>query len=268
MTSKQKTILGAIVLSALSVVFSAILIPQEKPAQAEEESVSCNKEIPIGEALEEAAKFTGEVRNTVFDTEQFVEEEIAAAQDLIAATQQCDPNKCNPVCRLIPNTCYAPGGPGSGPIPYSCPICESDYCTGEICPENSINDAYAKVEEAYNKIASAQKTGESLINDKNSSWEYNGQKFQNQTQVEIVEKKLSLAREEFDKCFLTETEWQKYIEGETVGKQLVSCEDSLDYSRDLSQECRDACNIDANSDECRKCLECKNPGNFFCCDVK
>lgn len=267
----KKIIFGALALAILFAVPVFIFNAQKSSAQTEEgenTDIVCNKEIPIGEALEESSDFTGNVRNVIFNTEQYIEEEITASQELISSVQSCDPNKCNPVCRLIPNTCYAPGGPNSGPIPYSCPICESDYCTGEICPENSINAAYGKVEAAYNKIAGEQKTGQDLIDAKKSSWEYNNQKYVNQTQMEIVQNKLTVARQEFDSCFLSESEWQKYIEGEDVGKQLMSCEDSLTMGKDLSQECREACNADDKSEECRKCLECKSPGNFFCCDVK
>jgi len=261
-------LLTAAVLLTLSVVFGLQKNTAKGQEGGENLDIVCNKEIPIGEALEEAAKFTGGVRDTVFSAETSAEEEITAAQSLISAVQSCNPNNCHPSCVLVPHTCYAPGGPNQGPIPYSCPVCNSHACTGQICPVGSINSAYNNVSAAYDKILSAQQSGQDLIESQNSSWKYNNTTYQNQTQVEIIQNKLTVAREEFNKCFLSETEWQEYIDGKKVGKQLVSCEDSADMGRDLTQECNDACQADINSDKCKECTGCKSPGNFFCCDVK
>jgi len=248
--------------AAVFVSLSAIGL-QKNTANGQEDkdsNITCDKQIPMGEALDGAMELTGNIRNTVFSAEQSAEEEIAAAQSLISAVQSCNPDKCNPVCRLVPQTCYSPGGPNQGPIPYSCPVCEHDYCTGEICPENSINSAYGKVEAAYNKIFSAQKTGQSLIEDKSGAIP--------QTQAEKVQVKLNQSRGALDGCFLTDDEWTQYIEGEKVGKQLVSCEESFSYSKNLSEECAKSCDSDINSSKCFDCLGCKSPGNFFCCDIK
>ena len=259
-TKHKKIFSAGLLIAFLATAVFFVFNPLKNLAKGEAQTIFCNREIPIGEALEGAASFTGRVRNNIFSAEQLADQEIAAVQDLISAVQSCDPDKCKPSCEITTT------GGGEGAIAVT--ECAPNSCTGKICPQSRIESAYQAVDAAYKSIVSVKESTKSLIEDKNSSWIYGSQKYQNQGQINIVEAMLNKSREAFDSCYLSPDEWNDYFAGKKVGKKILSCESGFVFKNQITQECKDICDKNIASQECAKCLGCSSPGNYFCCDIK
>ena len=271
MPSKIKTINKKIFLlglAALSAGLAILFLNFPDQAKGQGGDTSCDTEIPIGEAMEQAVTFTGTVRNSIFSSEQLIDDEIDKIKNLISAVQRCDPNKCDPVCYLVPHTSTAPGAPGQGPVTVTTYTCEHDACTGEICPVSSINSAYQQVEAVYNSIVGVQESTKTYTGKKDYSWKYGSQNYNDQSAGGIVTAMLKTARESFSGCFLTSDEWNQYQEGKITGKIISTCPEAMILGRELPDECKIVCNTNPPSDACYDCMDCKSPGNFFCCDLK
>lgn len=246
--------LGLITIGCL--FFVSILIYNQKSATAQEEITLCSPEIPIGEAFEKTADTLHETQREFQSVGGLVFTEINAANEMIELAQKCDIKKCSPVCSPEKSEPFNCNPYLCNPYPCNCRTigtgkaastvcntcwntcyetcykvgCATEDCSGSPCENGAINEQFNVIENTFNQI-------------KGSSNRIRNQ-FQNR--VEIGEK-LTQARENFNNCSQSLTDWEKVMKGEYVPKQPLSC--ITVFKENLP----------------RKQVECKSLFNFFCC---
>ena len=250
-----------------SLLFSLILFYNKNnkkgEVSAQEEKVICGEEIPIGEALEETFELSGSIRDELFSIEQLISQQIEASEAMIDLANQCDINKCQPVCYFVSVPCGEEGEMRQ--------VCQAENCAGQICPENEIKTEFDKISEASGKIKNSRKKIKSLIDGKEWVWYWGWPPdLSRKTKIEIIQEKLNKSREEFDECFLTKEGWEAVGRGESIGKILAPCNQAIDahFIKKLSKECEDVCEVNPESPECQECAKCKSDGNFVCCHIE
>ena len=263
----KKVLISWLLVSSL--LFSLVLFYNKdnkkcEVSAQENGTVICGEEIPIGEALEETFELSGSIRDELFSIEQLISQQIEASEAMIDLANQCDINKCQPVCHFVSVPCGEEG--------EMCQVCQAENCAGQICPENEIKTEFDKISEASGKIKNSRKKIKSLIDDKQWVWCWGWDCLPGEfkTKTEIIQEKLDKSREEFDECFLTKEGWEAVGRGESIGKILAPCNQATDahFIKKLSKECEDVCEVNPESPECQECAKCKSDGNFVCCHIE
>jgi len=261
--NKKPYILVALIF--ISCCFLALGPAKEKTLAEGEETLSCNKEIPIGEMVEEAVGMMGDVKQKQVSFEGSLAKEIELSEKMISLAQGCNPDKCKPSCKTVTHS--EPDGKGGA---KTFTECIKNACTGNICPgKDEMKTVYADIEKAYNELINLQKESKALVEDKTHSWDYEeGSTYQNSTQIEILKNKLQKSRETFQDCYSTPQEIEMAAEGKTTVQSLMDCESGNPFVEKPRKECENDCKIDKNSEACEKCLQCKSQGNYYCCQAK
>jgi len=261
--NNNKTYILAAILFASCCFFA--FNPFKEKTLAEGEPLSCNKEIPIGELVEEAVGMMGSVKQKQVSFEGSLAKEIELSEKMISLAQSCSPNKCKPSCKL--NKYSLPDGKG-GVKTFS--ECIKNACTGNICPgKDEMKNVYAEIEKSYNDLVNLQKESKALVEDKTHSWNYEeGSNYQNSTQIDILKNKLQKSRETFQDCYSTPQEVEMASGGKGTAQFLLDCGSGSPFVENPRKECEDACKADKNSEACAKCFQCKSQGNYYCCQAR
>jgi hypothetical protein len=218
-------------------------VNQKKEVFAENETLTCNTKIPIGEATDHTSDLLNNIYVEMKNIYDIVPNQVSAVKKMIKAVNECNIENCQPVCVDI--SCYSSTlGDKEG-------ICSPDYeakcvekeCKGKICPDlglvdNLIDDYYEKINSSFEEI--------------NNLYTKN---------IEKIDEEIKLSREEFNNCTQNET-------SKTVRCQNIFNEDYM-FSAEKIKECELFCGENKKAEEmtsaCLECL-CSSSINYFCCD--
>ena len=212
----------------------------------------CKQEIPIGETIEDTSKLLGSLTNEIRLANLAADSEIFSASEMIKLAEQCDINKCHPVCSpeaiepgfkcnpVILQVPCPPPPPSSLNIqnhyaslvqasaPSACyktfwsichlVKCRQEKCSGQVCPNEQINNEFNNVQTSFNRIKGLPERISKIYKDNKPK----------------VKKNLNEARGEFNECAFS-------------NRKTIIC--PVVEEKNLSQ----------------KKGRCKSEFNFFCC---
>jgi len=164
--------------------------------------------------------------------------------------------------------------------------CEAKSCAipagGTGCPISEIENKFSEVDEAYNLVKEVKDEivglvdgkKESLCDKINEDIRTGSEKllcigcpiFKNPlcpkiSKKEVIERKLSKTREEFDKCYIPPSDWEDVTAGRKAGKLLQSCE--VVEGENLPRQTKTIKEIGGE-----KFPVCTSLHNWFCCTGK
>lgn len=158
---------------------------REVLAQERIENFRC-KEIPIGEATEEALAFGKAILAQLENIMSASAQQTRAADTLADIPPQCQADNCDTGCNEYTYDCNCkpcdPNNPDSPTCCETCYACEVLPCSGQACPP--YGHLVAEIQAAYNQIDAAQKEIVRLIEEER----------------EPILDKLNEARPELAKC--------------------------------------------------------------------
>jgi len=228
---KNNILIATIIVLLSSLCFFLFLFYNQNRVIAQD--IYCHPEIPIGEALEGTGGLLDNFILEIQAANYNASKEIESAEAMIGLAEQCNINKCKPVCDKIPYECGFWSCPPKGEcfyVPKTCYRCEVRKCSGRPCPNNQIGEEYSKIESYFNQIAGLSKRIENLLDTKDS-----------------IKEALYKARQEFDNCAFSPEDWLAAEKGEKTPRYTLSC--SVVLTENLPREEKD----------------CKSLYNFFCC---
>jgi len=235
--NKKTTLVISLIFCFLSFSLFLIYNKNKKTIFAQEE-ITCDVEIPIGEAFEKAGDILENTQKEIGLVNMAVYSEISAANKMIDLALACDIKKCIPVCSLYPchpyncNCRIVGSGESAHVVCDTCyeVCCNKSKCNGSPCDNDSIHNEFDKIETAFNQLKGASERIKGFFENKDE-----------------VEEKLWDARKKFNECTLPPTEWEKIESGEEIEKQPFTCK-----------------TVKINEFKTKE-KECKSLFNFFCC---
>jgi len=310
---KQLFIFLLILLAVITILTSGL-----KPAFAASTTqatgiISCDKKIPIGEAIDETGRYIDPIFQELQAIHQIVPVEIQTAESILkaigATSSQADGNtvpkicnydRCQPVCidtspyfdfyidcsigfHHIRITLFRWFGHVCIPIGYEKP------CLGKPCKDidmgaEIVNDAYNQIKSHYDNVET-QITHNTVTKDNILSRIGHTLmlKFHlaSMTKTEEIKMLLNKARDEFNKCSISQADWQKMRRGDLAPISLERAQDVEDWGYSIPKEwvnecknkqCSNVCQGVSDylnaSEECIKCVgQCAYGSklNWFCC---
>lgn len=248
----KKIFVLSLVFVLLFFLFNLFYSQNKDRASAQDTTLACDPEIPIGEAFDKTAEIVNSMINEIQIVQSASFDQIEAARNMIdLALNHCGIfSECsNPGCpayrrdddcwdcncreeeyeqeneegeteiktRRVCDKCCAVG-------------CHTPECEGPFCEHEAINNEFNKIGNAFVKIEGSPEKIKELLKDSDE-----------------VRDKLYKARQEFDNCALSPSDWLKAEKGEKTPKYPLNCVTVLESGFQRKEE------------------ECGSLFNFFCC---
>lgn len=219
------------------------------------DTLKCGREIPSGEAMELTWEFLMEVNEKIEEVKEYAISMGAAQRRMNNLALQCDIENCTPSC--------------SWDYDEEDYWCVSDNCSGDPCPLEEIEEEFNKVEEMKEKIEVTEEEIYSLIdgffneNTESVTLKTNEDirrvgEMGNITRHELIGRKTSLSRDDFDDCQMTKISMEAMERGEVTGKYSFTC--PLVIKEDYPRYTKTEEDIDG-----KKIPLCTSNFNWFCC---
>ncbi len=231
---------SGILLGSILLFICLNTINDENSASAQD--FFCDPEIPIGESFEKALEIANDITDEIQNIQYIASNAIRAAERAVELSMECDINKCQPVCDKVPydcswseTICPPMGACYTVNHPKTCYRCETRQCSSQYpsntpCPKNQIQSEYSKIESFFNQINGSSGRIDAFYQNKNE-----------------VKDNLYIARQGFNSCSLSPSEWVDAAEGNKSVKMPLGCVTVLRENFSRKEE------------------ECKSLFNFFCC---
>lgn len=245
--SKNFVFFAAVPFILLLFVFALFYNQSREAVSAAKNEMTCQSEIPIGQAVDEAediARKTITNVNTVINSSR---SQIAAAEELLGDLtdpSQCVVGNCGTSCNKV---CTEVEVEENGKIvtQEQCDCVVTSPCTGGPCPGSKpaydqILEKFKQIDKSYKTIETAYKDMEGVIS-KKYPVEFIPLIFAPETTLVPIEEtkreqafeKLRTSREEAEKCYSLGSALGQFSAGKTGGASLFSCKSAQQFGLPL-----------------------------------
>ena len=227
------------ILGLVLVCLSFNLLNQQEKISAQDQNLTCDTKIPIGESVDRTSDLLNDIYKELETIYRTIPRQIEAAQEMIEGAQKCNLDNCKPVC--VDTSCYGNSICPDG-SPFCVAKCVEKTCKGKICPD--LEAPNQLVDDAFEKI--------------NHSFEQINNLYGNS--AEEIKRKLDQARIEFNNC------------AKIAETMTIRCRDVFDqngqFPLEKIEECKSVCEGNKKTTginiECLECV-CGSSINYFCC---